>query len=298
MKNLLIVGCGDVVRRILPQLSKRWRVIALVRRRDEELSRLGVVQICGDLDQRDTLRRLAGIADAVIHSAPPPPNGTDDPRTRRLIACLQQRKSVPRHLVYISTSGVYGNCEGAMVPETRPLAASSARAKRRVSAEQQLRDFGKRGGRYRACRISILRAPGIYAADRLPLDRVRQRLPLIAANEDSYTNHIHAKDLGRACIAALRHGRSNRSYNINDDSGLAMGEWFDLLADNFKLPRAPRLSRAQAATELSPTQWSFAGESRRLINTRMKRELGLHLAYPTVHSGIGRAPESETTCSG
>ncbi len=185
-----------------------------------------------------------------------------------------------------------------MVPETRPLAASSARAKRRVSAERLLRDFGKHGGRYRNCRISILRAPGIYAADRLPLDRVRQRLPLIVAGEDSYTNHIHANDLGRACLAALRHGRSNRSYNINDDSGLAMGEWFDLLADSFNLPRAPRLSRAQAAMELSPTQWSFAGESRRLINTRMKRELGLRLAYPTVHSGIGRAPESETTCSG
>ena len=161
-----------------------------------------------------------------------------------------------------------------------------------------MRDFGKQGGRYRACQISILRAPGIYAANRLPLDRLRQRLPLIAAGEDSYTNHIHAKDLGRACIAALRHGRSNRSYNINDDSGLAMGEWFDLLADSFKLPRGPRLSRAQAASELSATQWSFAGESRRLINTRMKRELGLRLTYPTVHSGIGIVPESEPTCSG
>jgi nucleoside-diphosphate-sugar epimerase len=291
MKNLLIVGCGDVVRRVLPQLSKRWRVIALVRRRDNELSRLGVVQISGDLDQRNSLRRLAGIADAVIHSAPPPQTGSDDPRTRRLIACLRQGKSVPRHLVYISTSGVYGNCDGATVAETRPLAASSARAKRRISAEQQLRDFGKRSGAYRACKISILRAPGIYAADRLPLDRVRQRLPLIAAGEDSFTNHIHANDLGRACLAALHHGRKNRAYNINDDSDLAMGEWFDLLADSFQLPRAPRMSRAQAANALSPTQWSFAGESRRLVNRRMKRELGLRLEYPTVHRAIDEALE-------
>lgn len=298
MKNLLIVGCGDVVRRVLPQLSKHWRVIALVRRRDQELSRLGVLQIKGDLDQRSTLRRLAGIADAVIHSAPPPVTGADDPRTRRLIACLLQGRILPRHVVYISTSGVYGNCDGAEVPETRPLAATTARAKRRISAERQLRDFGKRGRPYRPCRVSILRAPGIYAADRLPLDRVRQRLPLIAAGEDSYTNHIHAGDLGRACIAALRHGRSNRSYNISDDSALAMGDWFDLLADRFHLPRAPRLSRTQAATELSAVQWSFAGESRRLINNRMKRELGLRLSHPTVHSGINIVPESKTACSG
>lgn len=291
MKNLLIVGCGDVVRRVLPQLSKRWRVIALVRQRDETLSRLGVIQICGDLDQRDSLRRLAGVADAVIHSAPPPTAGTDDPRTRRLIACLRQGKSLPRHLVYISTSGVYGDCKGAPVPETMPLAAQSTRAKRRVSAERQLRAFGQKGSRSRPCRISILRAPGIYAADRLPLERVRQRLPLLLPIEDSHTNHIHAVDLGRACIAALHHGRSNRAYNISDDSGLAMGEWFDLLADQFSLPRAPRVSRAQAASELSPVQWSFAGESRRLLNFRMKRELGLRLTYPTVHRAIAEAKE-------
>ncbi len=284
MQRLLIVGCGDVVRRALPQLKKRWRIIALVRQRDPALSAIGVRQIVGDLDTPATLRRLAGIADAVIHSAPPPLTGSRDPRTRHLLAALA-RGAVPQRLTYISTSGVYGDCAGALVPETRALNAQSPRAARRVDAEQQLRAFGKRTG----CVVSILRAPGIYASDRLPLERLHKSLPLLQASEDSYTNHIHADDLARACSAALRYGRPGRAYNLSDDSALAMGDWFDQLADVFNLPRAPRVSRAQAQAQLPPMQWSFMRESRRLCNTRMKRELKLRLHFPTVTAGIAAA---------
>jgi nucleoside-diphosphate-sugar epimerase len=154
-----------------------------------------------------------------------------------------------------------------------------------VDAERQLRRFGAHSG----CAISILRAPGIYAADRLPLERLHKKLPLIDAAEDSYTNHIHAEDLARACIKALSTGRPNRTYNVCDDSALPMGEWFDLLADSFGLPRAPRVSRADAQRTLPPMQWSFMSESRRLDNTRLKRELRLSLNYPTVQTGIARA---------
>ena len=294
MRRLLIIGCGDVMRRTLPLLLRRWRVVALVRRRDPQLAALGVAQIEGDLDRPASLARLAGIADAVIHSAPPPPQGSDDPRTRNLVAALQRGKSLPRRLVYIGTSGVYGDCGGERVVETRPPEAKSARAVRRLAAERRLRRFGARSGR--ACRVSLLRAPGIYAADRLPLERLRKGLPLIVAAQDSHTNHIHAGDLGRACIAALSRGRSNRVYNISDDSALAMGEWFDLLADRFGLPRAPRLPREEVRRRVPPMQWSFMSESRRLDNTRMKRELRLHLRCPTVFAGIAAAQEA--TCSG
>ena len=129
-RNLLIIGCGDVVRRALPALSRRWRNIALVRHRDASLDAYGVRQITGDLDQPDSLRRLSGIADAVIHSAPPPAQGNDDPRTRRLIAALRRGARLPDRLVYISTTGVYGDCGGAWVPETRPRRATSPRATR------------------------------------------------------------------------------------------------------------------------------------------------------------------------
>jgi nucleoside-diphosphate-sugar epimerase len=169
-----------------------------------------------------------------------------------------------------------------------------------VDAERRLRRFGRQRGRH--CRISILRAPGIYAEDRLPLERLHKRLPLVLHAEDSHTNHIHAADLGRACSAALARAGANRIYNINDDSSLAMGEWFDALADAFALPRAPRLPREEVRLIVPPMQWSFMAESRRLDNTRMKRELRLRLRYPTVATGImaatATATRTETSCSG
>ena len=285
MRRLLIVGCGDVVRRVLPELVRHWRVLALVREPDEALRALGVLQISGDLDRAATLRRLGGLADAVLHSAPPAEGGDADLRTRRLIAALRQSRSLPRALIYIGTSGVYGDCGGERVTEARPLAPRTARARRRADAERQLRRFGRDSG----CRVSILRAPGIYAADRLPLERLRRGDPLFDAGEDAYTNHIHAEDLGRACLAALRRGRPNRAYHASDDSALRMGEWFDKLADAFALPRAPRLARAEAEQRLSPLTLSFMGESRRLDNARLHRELKLALRYPTVDAGIAAA---------
>lgn len=286
---MLIVGCGDVVRRALPALTRRWQVTALVRNPDPALRELGVKQIRGDLDQPASLRRLAGIADAVLHSAPPPSEGVSDPRTRHLLATLARARSLPRRFVYISTSGVYGPCAGAVVRESRPCAAGTARARRRVAAELLLR-------RSKMC-VSILRAPGIYAADRLPLERVRRGDPVLNADEDVYTNHIHAEDLATACVVALERGGANRCYNICDDSAERMGDWFDKLADAFALPRPPRMARAEITTRLSPMLLSFMSESRRLDNTRMTRELKLKLRYPTVDDGIAAALR-KTTCSG
>ncbi len=260
-------------------------MFALVRTPDPSLRAAGVTQIRGDLDQPAGLRRLGGIAHAVLHSAPPPASGEDDPRTQRLLAMLTRRASLPsrppQRLVYISTTGVYGDCAGALVPETRPLAAATARAQRRVAAERRLRHFG-------SChaRVSLLRVPGIYAADRLPLDRLRRADPVLAPAEDVFTNHIHADDLARACVVALERGGANRSYNISDDSALRMGEWYDQLADAFGLPRPPRASRAEIRTRLSPLLLSFMSESRRLVNSRMKRELKLQLRYPTVAGAL------------
>lgn len=289
------MGCGDVVRRALPALTRRWRVFALVRTTDPTLRAAGVVQLRGDLDHRASLHRLGGLAHAVLHSAPPPGEGTGDPRTARLLATLATRGSLPRSLAYISTTGVYGNCSGAAVSESRPRVAGTARARRRVAAENLLRRFGRR----HPVRVSLLRAPGIYAADRLPLDRLRRGDPVLHPDEDVYTNHIHAADLARACVVALEHGRANRSYNICDDSALPMGAWFDKLADAFSLPRPPRATRAEIATRLSPMMLSFMGESRRLDNTRMKRELKLQLHYPTVDDGIVAAlQEGKSPCSG
>lgn len=286
------MGCGDVVRRALPALTRRWRTYALVRDFDPALRAAGVTQIRGDLDRAGSLHRLAGLAQAVLHSAPPPAAGEGDPRTRHLLAALSRARSLPRRLVYIGTTGVYGDCAGARISETRPYAATTARARRRVAAENILRSRGKRG----LC-VSILRAPGIYAADRLPLDRLRRGDPVLVADEDVITNHIHAEDLGATCVAALERGRANRAYNVCDDSALPMGDWFDKLAAAFGLPRPPRATREEVKTRLSPMLLSFMGESRRLDNARMKRELKLRLRYPTVDVGIAAALE-KNPCSG
>jgi nucleoside-diphosphate-sugar epimerase len=275
------------VRRVLPELIRHWRVYALVRERDAGLASLGVTQIVGDLDRPASLHRLAGLAHAVIHSAPPSDRNDADPRTQRLLAALR-RGSLPRRLVYISTSGVYGNCHGERVFETRTPRPETARGRRRLAAESQLRRYGAASG----CCVSILRAPGIYAADRLPLERLRRGLPLLRPEEDSYTNHIHAEDLGRACIAALAYGRANRIYNASDDSDLPMAEWFGKLAAAFGLPMPPKVSRAEAQKLLPATQLSFMNESRRLDNARLKNELGLSFRYPTVDAGIAAALES------
>jgi len=204
---------------------------------------------------------------------------------RRLLAALNRGKSLPQRLVYISTSGVYGDCAGARVPETRRLHPQTARARRRVDAERQLRRFGRAVG---TC-VSILRAPGIYAADRLPLERLQRGTPALVAEDDVFTNHIHADDLAMLAVAALRRGLPNRVYNAADASHLKMGEYFDLVADRFGLPRPPRISREEAEKTLSPLHLSFMSESRRLDNGRACRELGGRLRYPQVSEGIEAA---------
>jgi nucleoside-diphosphate-sugar epimerase len=276
---VLLIGCGDVALRTADLLRSKARLYGLTRRPDEipRLRAHGIVPIIGDLDRLSTLSRLRAAPFAVLHFAPPPSEGRDDPRTRKLIAALARARSIPQRFVYISTSGVYGDCAGAQVSEMRPRRAQTPRARRRVAAEDRLRDWA---GRY-GVTLSILRAPGIYAATRLPLDRLKQGTPALAFDDDIFTNHIHADDLARATVAALFHAKPNRAYNVTDDAQMKMGGWFDAVADAFHLPRPPRVSWEEAEHRIAPILLSFMSESRRLSNTRMKRELRVRLRYPT-----------------
>lgn len=294
MQKILIVGSGDVARRALSLLVHRYRVYAVLRdpARAAAWRLAGATPVLADLDDPASLRRLAGLADHVLHLAPPPAEGRRDTRTRHLLAALDKGKSLPCRLIYVSTTGVYGDCGGAVIDETRRLHPESPRAARRVDAEQCLRAWG----RQRGVTVSILRAPGIYAADRLPLERLTKGLPALVAAEDVFTNHIHADDLAAACVAALRHGKANRAYNVVDDSDLKMADYFDRVADAFALPRPPRLSRSEAARQLSPAQLSFMQESRRIGNRRLKQELKLRLAYPAVEAGVAEALSRRNAC--
>jgi nucleoside-diphosphate-sugar epimerase len=277
--RVLLIGCGDVALRAARLLSPNFRLYGLTRRRDQHaaLRAAGITPIAGDLDQAATLKRLHLSPYAVLHCAPPPASGEDDTRTRNLLAALASARSLPRRFVYISTSGVYGDCAGARVDETRAPAPATPRARRRTAAEARLRHWGRAA----PVQLSILRAPGIYSEDRLPIERLREGTPALKAEDDIYTNHVHAEDLARACVAAITRGLPQRAYNISDDAELKMGEYFDLVADTFHLPRPPRIPGRAAEGVVPAMLLSFMRESRRLVNARAKKELRWQLRYPT-----------------
>jgi nucleoside-diphosphate-sugar epimerase len=288
--RVLIVGCGDVGLRVARALLPRCRVLALTSQpeRASALRAAGVVPLLGNLDQAATLARLAGLARHVVHLAPPPGQGAQDPRTQNLLQALSRRGGV-RSLVYGSTTGVYGDAGGARFDETRPVAPATARAQRRVHAEALVRWWGRRMAGRHGTRASILRIPGIYAVDREgghPRDRVLKRSPVLRREDDVFTNHIQADDLARACVAALWRGKPGRIVHACDDQEMLMGDYFDLVADLCSLPRPPRISRVEAEHTLSPMQMSFLSESRRLTNGRLRTELKLRLHCPTVREGL------------
>jgi len=325
--RLLIVGCGDTGMHVLERLAGRKRVFALTSspQRLAELRAAGAIPLLGNLDCRRQLARLRGLAAAVLMLAPPPGQGEDDPRSRRLAAVLRRpiRTRVPpapsgrgtlpgRHpaivakrrgafllprprpftVVYASTTGVYGDARGRRLAETAPVHPHSARGRRRVAAESVWRAAGP--ARARQARLGlvpwravVLRIPGIYGRDRLPLARLRAGLPRLAPEQDVYTNHMEIGDLARALEAALYRGRPQRIVHAADGQDLKMGDYFDAVADAAGLPRAPRLPADQVRAAVSPAMWSFMQESRRLDNRRLLVELRVRLRHPTVRQALG-----------
>ena len=293
-ERVLIVGCGDVGLRVARLIGARTVVTAVTSSagRVGELRALHIRPIVANLDQPATLARIAGIATRLVHLAPPSSEPGDlwwrDLRTVNLLRALR-RRSVPASLVYASTSGVYGNCEGAWVDECRPARPTTPRAQRRGDAERAIRHFG-RTARVRA---SILRVPGIYALDRAngtPRERLLKGTPVLQAKDDVFTNHIHADDLARTVVASLWRGKPQRVYNASDDTSMKMGDYFDCAADLFALPRPPRIARSTAQDQMPLVLLSFMSESRRLVNDRLKRELRVALRYPTVDAGLRGVP--------
>ncbi|WP_334188772.1 NAD-dependent epimerase/dehydratase family protein [Noviherbaspirillum sp.] len=274
--RLLIIGCGDVGMRLLPLVRDRFRVFAVTSQpaRCDELRRAGAIPIVANLDLPHTLARLARLARMIVHLAPPQADGMLDRRTRNATAILPDHAT----LVYVSTTGVYGDCGGALVNESRPVAPQNPRAVRRVDAERVLRHWARRSG----SRLAILRAPGIYALDRLPVERLKKGTPALTQAEDVHTNHIHADDLAALVAAALFRAQPQRIYHAVDDTCMKMGEYFDAVADAFGLPHPPRLPRNALRDAVSPMLLSFMSESRRLSNRRLKTELDYRLRYPDV----------------
>jgi len=272
--------------RVAGLLKASSRLLALTSssQRIETLQRSGMTPLLGNLDQAQTLRRLAGVATHVVHMAPPPLEGKTDPRTRALVLALRLR-SLPSVLVYGSTTGVYGDCAGEWIDETRRLQPQTARAQRRVDAQDWINFLGQSG----FPRTQVLRIPGIYAIDReggTPRERLLRGTPVLQSKEDVYTNHIHADDLARATVLAMWRGKPLRPMNICDQANMKMGDYMDSVAAMWGLAKPPRISREQANLQLSPMVMSFLNESRRIRADRMTQELRLRLHYPTVMDGL------------
>ena len=277
--RILIIGCGDICLRVAKQLCRNYRVFALTSQqsRFSELRGLGITPILGDLDKPETLWRLSGLAETVIHLAPPQNIGHRDSRTRNLTRILAQGPASLSRLIYVSTTGVYGDHKGGRVSEITPVNPQSERAKRRVDAERVLRLWGPAHG----VAVTILRVPGIYAANRLPVERLQARTPALISDEDAYSNHIQSDDLARLVCAAVYHGKPQRVINACDGGETKMGDYFDEVADAFGLERPARMPAAELQKIVSPMLWSFMRESRRVTNTRLP-ELKTPLRYPSV----------------
>jgi len=277
--SILIIGCGDIGLRVAKQLSRSHRIYALTsqKSRFQELREVGATPILGDLDKPETLWRLSGLAQTVIHLAPPQNHGNRDCRTRNLLRILAQGSHAVRRLIYISTTGVYGDHRGERVSEATPVSPQSDRAQRRVDAERILRLWGPANG----VLVTILRVPGIYALDRLPLDRLQTKTPALLPEEDAYSNHIHSEDLARLVCAAVYRGKPQRIINTCDGGETKMGDYFDEVADAFGLERPPRMAAKELQKMVSPMLWSFMRESRRVSNNRL-HELKTPLRYPSV----------------
>lgn len=280
---MLIVGCGGLGRRVAAYYSARGVLVTGLVRTPESAQRLaaeGIAVLCADLD-RPPLPPLPSAGAAVCHFAPPPGQGVEDPRMGAVLAALQ-RDGAPRRLVYVSTTGVYGDCAGAWVDETRPTHPTAERARRRLDAERQLQSWGRASG----VEWVILRVAGIYGPGRLPLERLRQGLPLVCAEEAPFTNRIHEADLVQVCAAALERPVAGEIFNVSDGHPGTMAEYFDAVADLAGLPRPPKIPLAQAAAQLSPGMLSYQQESRRLDNRKLRERLGVVLRFPTLEQGL------------
>ncbi|WJW75599.1 SDR family oxidoreductase [Thiohalobacter sp. IOR34] len=284
MNPVLIVGCGYIGRRVAAAcLAEGGRVYGVVRSADSarRLEAEGIRALPLDLDRERVPADWPTAGARLYYFAPPPAEGVSDPRIERLLEALQGPRC-PARIVYISTTGVYGDCGGRWIDESEPAKPATDRARRRHAAEQALRRWSAASG----VPVVILRVPGIYGPGKLPLERLRRGLPLLDEADSPYTNRIHAEDLVAACRAAMAHPAPGPLYNVADGRPSNMTDYFNRIADAAGLPRPPTVSRAEAGTRLSAGMRAFMDESKRIDNRRLREELGVSLAYPDLDAGL------------
>lgn len=284
LNSALIIGCGDIGRRVAALCQARGAAVSALTRNPDTLAAYGVTAYVGDLDQPAALPSLPSAGAALFYFAPPPADGIDEPRLRNFLHHIAG--AAPAKLIYISTSGVYGDCGGAWVSERTPARPGTDRARRRYAAELLLRDWERENG----VPAVILRVGGIYGPGRLPLERLRRGAPVLRKEDCGHTNRIHADDLAAVCLAAAEHGTAGALYNVSDGHPSSMTDYFNQVAARWGLPPPPEIGMAEARERLSAEMMSYLNESRRMDNRKMLVELGVRLRYPTLADGLAAIP--------
>ncbi len=282
--EVLIVGCGDIGQRVARLLMASGRDVTGLIRSEESaapLAEAGIRSLVANLNDPDDLQKLPGAGGLVFYFAPPPGGGITDPKVRTFCAATTGANA-PKRLVYISTSGVYGDCGGALVTEETPANPQTSRAKRRYDAEQTLQQWGEAQG----VEVIILRVTGIYGPGRIPVFRLQDGHPLLRLEESPPTNRIHADDFAQVCVAAAEKGAAGEIFNVSDGQPGTMTEYFLAIAEWVGLPRPPQISMDEAKKVMTPLMLSYLTESRRMDNRRMLSRLGVKLRYPTLAEGL------------
>lgn len=289
-QNILIVGCGYVGQHLAAQLSDA-SISGLVKTHQtaRELTQQGIDPLILDLDQPQSSATCGW--QQIYYFAPPPKRGQQDTRISHFLQTLETARQKIR-LVYLGTTGVYGDCGGKWVDETHPVTPKVDRALRRYDAEQQLQRWRSDTGQ----EVIILRVAGIYGPNKLPLARLRQNKPMIDAKHAPWTNRIHVDDLVQICIAAMDRGTDGEIYNTSDGQPGNMADYFNQVADATGLPRPPVISADEAKGLLSTGLQSYLAESRRIDNRKMLHELDIQLQYPTLNQGLTASVEAAHGC--
>lgn len=284
MKRVFIVGCGDIGKRVARlAMADGAAVTALVRSEESaaRLKDLGIATVEGHLDDPDSLAGLPTRGAVVFYFAPPPGGGNVEPRVRAFCSAIGPGDE-PAKVIYLSTSGVYGDCGDVAVTEDTPVNPQTARARRRHDAETVFRAWGAERG----VPVVILRVTGIYGPGRLPLQQLTAGQPVLLESEASFTNRIHSEDLARVCMAAAQRGEDGDLFNVSDGNPGTMTEYFNACADALGLPRPRQVTMEEAKKVMTPLMLSYVTESRRMDNGKMLRKLGVTLLYPTLREGL------------
>ena len=279
MEHLLIIGCGAVGRRVAALALEQGDSVCTFNRGEAPVP--GARHFSGTLDDPASLRALPTRGAGVIYLAPPPGGGIEDTRARNFCASIAAGEE-PEKIVYISTSAVYGDCGGDLVTEATEPNPQTSRGKRRLHAER----FFSAWGRERGVAVVILRVTAIYALDRLPVSQLTSGQPVLREEEAHPSNRIHADDLSRICLAALKRGNNGDIFNVSDGSSSSMTSYFNAAADCLGLPRPVQVTMEEARRVMTPLMVSYFSESRVVDNRKMLDELGIELLYPDLHAGL------------